>query len=269
MERIVVPIEWKAAADDDGNTLVGYASTFGNVDLGGDVVVKGAFLKTIENIKANGIPLLADHMASTASVLGTIYDAAETDKGLKIWARISKAPSAQDVAVKAREGHLNKMSIGYETMDDAMEDRDGLRVRLLKEVKVWETSVVVFPMNPQATIERVKTLVEGIPAEERKSLLERLTAAESETPESTGSTVDNEGVETAGSDAEAAATKSGTPDADGESASAPGEGATGYDKYASRAILAGRPVEDVDPVTRATLATRLKLAESQLPSETD
>src|SRR5699024_11634335 len=46
MERMTVDIEWKAAADDDG-TLEGYASTFGNVDLGQDVVEKGAFLDTI------------------------------------------------------------------------------------------------------------------------------------------------------------------------------------------------------------------------------
>lgn len=134
LERLVVPIEWKAA--DDDQTLEGFASTFGNVDLQGDVVVKGAFKKTIANIKANGIPLLADHIPSTAHVLGTIFDAEERDKGLWIKARLSKAPSAQDTRTKLIEGHLKKMSIGYETMDHAFEDtKDGQRVRLLKELK--------------------------------------------------------------------------------------------------------------------------------------
>ena len=154
MERKTVACDWKAA---DEGILVGYASTFGNVDRGGDVVVKGAFLRTIEKIKANGIPLLADHSASTASVLGTIFDAKEDDKGLLIKARFSSAPSAQEVRTKLVEGHLSRLSIGYETLDEAWEDRDGRRVRLLKEIKLWETSVVVFPMNQQAAVSSVKS----------------------------------------------------------------------------------------------------------------
>jgi len=175
LERLVVPIEWKAT--DDDHILEGYASTFGNVDLGGDVVVKGAFAKTIANIKANGIPLLADHVPSTTHVLGTIFAAEERAKGLWIKARLSKAPSAQDVRTKLLEGHLKKMSIGYETMDHAFEDRDGQRVRLLKEVKLWETSVVVMPMNPEATIARVKSVVESLSPEALKTLVEEIAAA--------------------------------------------------------------------------------------------
>lgn len=176
LERLVVPIEWKAVGDDD-QVLEGYASTFGNVDLGGDVVVKGAFTKTIANINSNGIPLLADHVASTASVLGTIFWAKEDDHGLKIKARFSKAPSAQDVRTKLLEGHLGKLSIGYETMDDANADRDGRRVRLLQELKLWETSVVVFPMNTEAAVSRVKSMVETLSEDGRKQLVEALTVA--------------------------------------------------------------------------------------------
>lgn len=174
LEHLVVPVEWKATTDltitpaltrclearkvkaDEGQYLEGYASTFGNVDLGGDVVVKGAFTKTIANIKANGIPLLADHMPTVQSVLGTIFDAKQDAHGLKIKALFSTAPSAQDAYIKGTEGHLSKMSIGYEPMDYAYEDREGMRVRLLKEIKLWECSVVVFPMNPEAVIDRVK-----------------------------------------------------------------------------------------------------------------
>ncbi|WP_162830322.1 HK97 family phage prohead protease [Amycolatopsis palatopharyngis] len=173
LERLVVPIEWKAA--DDDQTLEGFASTFGNVDLQGDIVVKGAFKKTIANIKANGIPLLADHIPSTAHVLGTIFDAEERDKGLWIKAKLSKAPSAQDTRTKLIEGHLKKMSIGYETMDHAFEDtKDGQRVRLLKELKLWETSVVVMPANPAATISRVKSVVAELGDDDRKALIHEI-----------------------------------------------------------------------------------------------
>lgn len=180
MERLTVPIEWKASSDGSG-TLEGYASTFGNVDLGGDVVVKGAFIKTIGNIKANGIPLLADHVASTASVLGTIVDAKEDANGLWIKASFSSAPSAQDVRIKLLEGHLKTMSIGYETIDYAWKDVDGRRARALKELKLWETSVVVFPMNPEAVVSRVKSIAGALDGDARAALAAEIAIAEKST----------------------------------------------------------------------------------------
>lgn len=283
LERMTLAVEWKADADwvpdewkadaEDKNILIGYASTFGNVDRGGDVVMPGAFAKTIQNIKANGIPLLADHMASTASVLGTIFDAKEDSRGLLIKARVSSAPSAQDTAIKAREGHLTKMSIGYETMAESWEDRelDGmtLKVRLLDEIKLWETSVVVFPMNPEAAITSMKAMaVEYLTAESRAALVKAL--EEAETANAAVGTVDKPGESQRPPEAGEATAETGTPpNAGGEPVSAPDEGASGYDKWTSRALLAGRPVEDVDAVTRAALATRLQLAESQLPPVTD
>lgn len=179
MERLTVPIEWKASIDDAG-TLEGFASTFGNVDLGGDVVIKGAFKKTNARVKAEGIPLLADHVASTASVLGTIFDAVEDTKGLKIKARFSSAASAQDVRTKLIEGHLGKLSIGYEATKFAYEDREGKTVRLLQEVKLWEVSVVVMPMNPEAVVSRVKSLTSVLDAGQRKTLAAEIIAAPEE-----------------------------------------------------------------------------------------
>lgn len=276
LEHLVVPIEWKSwteaeqlpdewkaeANANDGNTLIGYASTFGNVDLGGDVVMPGAFTKstTAINAKGGGIPLLADHVAETASVLGTINGAFEDDHGLVIKARISQAPSAQDTAVKLREGHLSKLSIGYETMNDSYEDRDGVKVRLLEDVKLWETSVVVFPMNPEATVSRMKTLFEGLGAgPERKALLADLEAKDIADGLLEGNNTDPPAK---GPDEPKAAQ---TPSADDESAAAPDEGASGhYDKWESRALLAGRPVEEVDPVRRARLSQLLTLNESAL-----
>lgn len=187
LEHLTVPIQWKAGGD--AGTLEGYASTFGNVDLGGDVVVKGAFAKTIANIKKNGIPLLADHVASTASVLGTIFDASEDSTGLKIKARFSSAASAQDVRTKLLEGHLDRMSIGYDPVEYAfMDGEDGSRNRKLIEIKLWEASVVVFPMNPEAAISRVKSVAATLTPADRGRLVADLT---NEAAASTKTTVED------------------------------------------------------------------------------
>jgi HK97 family phage prohead protease len=280
IERLVVPISWKAS-DDGDHILEGYASTFGNVDLGGDVVAPGAFDKTIANIKANGIPLLADHVPQVNSVLGTIFDAKADDTGLQIRARFSSAASAQDAYTKAKEGHVNRMSIGYEAMDYSFEDlADGRRVRVLKEVKLWESSVVVFPMNPEAVISRVKSIVQTVAdapqratlAAELKSHLDDLAELNVDLPEvarktspagvpgAEASPDEGEGIGTP--DEGAAEAVNPTADAGDEPAPSPDEGEKGWDHYVSEAILAGRDPEAlVDAAKRAALTTRLELLE--------
>lgn len=175
MDRMSIPIEWKAA--DESGVLEGYAAAYA-LDLGGDVIAKGAFAETIrEDINKTGIPLLADHMPTTSSVLGTIFEASEDSHGLKVKARFSSAPSAQDVYVKAKEGHLRSMSIGYRSLEDHNDTVDDQPVRVLDRVKLFEASVVVFPMNPEATIARVKALASDLPEDDRKALAEEIAPA--------------------------------------------------------------------------------------------
>lgn len=259
LEHLTVPIQWKAAGD--AGTLEGYASTFGNVDLGGDIVVKGAFAKTIANIKANGIPLLADHVASTASVLGTIFDASEDDTGLKIKARFSSAPSAQDVRTKLLEGHLDRMSIGYDPVEYAYVDsEDGRQNRKLLEIKLWEASVVVFPMNPEAAVGRVKSLLGSLDEPMRAAVIEALsTKAETLPPSAQGGSPTDEVSGTTGD--EPVTTTAPADKAGG----APDEGAAGWDRWKSEALLGGHDPEQVaSPADVAGARTRLELLEADL-----
>ena len=252
MERMTVGVEWKASGADDG-TLEGYASTFGNVDLGMDVIEKGAFTDTIRHIKSEGIPLLADHDASTGSVLGTIYDAREDAHGLLIKARFSSAPSAQDVRTKLVEGHLTKMSIGYEPQKFAFEDRDGQTIRLLQKIALWETSVVVFPMNPQATIERVKSLAGTLDTDGRKALAAAVLDDDTDSPEAP------EG------DGDAEARHAEAEGTDGDAPAGEADPEPSWDHYASEAVLAGEDPEALaDPAQRAGMEQRLALLEESL-----
>lgn len=267
METLVVPVEWKAT-DGDENVLEGYASTFGNVDLGMDVVQRGAFKKTVNAIKAKGIPLLADHIASTAHVLGTIFDAKETQKGLWIKARFSSAPSAQDVRIKLLEKHLDKLSIGYDPVEYKFADDDhGHRVRLLQEVKVWETSVVVFPMNPEAAVTRVKSVVDALGDDARKALLRDLMGAETD---EAAETKDDASADEVGDqnnpDEHATDEAASKPDEGEQQEPTTGEledGSSSNDwRWLSAAVHAGRDPEAVaDSAERVGLATTLELME--------
>lgn len=159
-DTLVFPIEWKASGDDV-NVLEGYASTFGNVDLQGDVIKAGAFRKTIkERIKSGKVKLLDSHVPDTAHVLGTVVEAKEDKRGLWIKAKLSTAPSVQDLRVKMLEGHIDRMSIGYSPVKHRYEKRDvdgrQFTVRVLEEIKLHEVSVVAFPANERAAIASVK-----------------------------------------------------------------------------------------------------------------
>jgi uncharacterized protein len=144
---------------DSQGTIRGYASTFGNVDLGFDVVDKGAFKKSIK--ESNGVwPILADH--SPSKHIGWNMRAEEDDKGLyvegKLDLNVQDAREKYSLAKSAMElGAKMGLSIGYMTIK-AEPDREKPMVRHLKELKLFEYSIVTFPMNTEAMITSAKGL---------------------------------------------------------------------------------------------------------------
>ncbi|MGC9544017.1 HK97 family phage prohead protease [Streptomyces sp. UG1] len=264
IQRLIAPAEWKAS-DDGPGTLEGYLSTFGNTDLQGDVIEPGAFAKTVNKVNKDGIPLLADHNASVRNVLGTIVHAEEDSKGLRIRARFAADPDAQAIRQKLLDGHLKAMSIGYEPKEWGIrEDDDGRMVRVLKEVKLWEGSVVVFPANPEALVDTVKSAVHhtigfviagavanGVDEGEVKAAIRAYATADSPPGEQPVTTDD--ATSPAGED-----TKDGSSDGDGPDDTNEGADSLKLKMYRADAVLAGRdPDEMTDPVTCAGMEARL------------
>lgn len=146
---------------DTQGTIRGYASTFGNVDLGFDVVSKGAFKKSIKESGGGKIPILADHDPSKQ--IGWNFRAEEDDTGLfvegKLDLNVQSAREKYSLAKTALSlGAKMGLSIGYMTIK-AEPDRDKPMVRHLKELKLFEYSIVTFPMNTEAMITSAKSLV--------------------------------------------------------------------------------------------------------------
>jgi HK97 family phage prohead protease len=151
-EHLIAPVlEWKAAGGNSGE-LEGYVSVFGNVDLGGDVVLPGAFKKTLADWKQSRqpLPLIADHDLSTDGVIGSVREAKEDPVGLWVRAGFSSAAKAQDVRTKMIEGHLKGMSFTYEAVKHYMGQVAGKSARFLQELKLFEATVTPFPMNTLA-----------------------------------------------------------------------------------------------------------------------
>jgi HK97 family phage prohead protease len=138
------------AIKDDG-TFEGLAAVYGNEDLGGDIIEPGAFTKTIKE-KKGVVPVLWQHDSREPIGRGDLTDSKD---GLQI---VGTLVMESDVAKKAhalmKAEVLQGLSIGYDTVVSEY-DREN-DIRRLKELKLWEVSVVTFPMNPKATITTVK-----------------------------------------------------------------------------------------------------------------
>jgi HK97 family phage prohead protease len=152
-DRMIVPVEWKAAAPGGPGELEGHASVFGNIDQDGDVVLPGAFKKTLSDWSRSKqpLPLIADHDLSTAGVIGSVHDAREDDIGLRVKARFSSDAKAQSIRTKMVEGHLKGMSFTYEPLKHFRGPFAGKSARFLQELRLFEVTVSPFPINELAT----------------------------------------------------------------------------------------------------------------------
>lgn len=157
--------------DEEQGIFEGYASVFGNIDDGNDVIEPGAFTKTIaEGMSSRRIKLLALHQDSWLPI-GIPLELREDSNGLWIRGKVSDTSLGKDVKILLRDKVLNEMSIGY---DPVVFDIDENGVRHLKEVRLWEVSLVTWAMNPLAVVtdykareyaERAKAMIEADRAE--------------------------------------------------------------------------------------------------------
>jgi len=147
--------EYKELQTDDDGSFEGYASVFGNKDLGNDVIMEGAFSKSIYKKKPKQIKLLYQH--KTDEPIGVIDEVMEDKRGLKVKGRLAmQTQKGREVYELMKMGALDSMSIGYRLNPKGYHYDDKEKKRIIKEVDLMEISMVTFPMNPKAKITKVK-----------------------------------------------------------------------------------------------------------------
>lgn len=135
----------------DGTVVSGYASLFGITDQGGDVVQKGAYGKSLEQITQSGrkVKMLWQH--DPACPIGVWDEVREDDRGLWVKGRIlADVQSGAEALALLKAGAIDGLSIGYRTIRAAKSQKGE---RLLHELDLWEVSLVTFPMLPEARVE--------------------------------------------------------------------------------------------------------------------
>jgi HK97 family phage prohead protease len=153
-KRSVAYSNLELRAEGDGRTLVGYAAVFDSPSEPlpwTEFVRRGAFTKTIKD--GADVRLLIDHegvpLARTKS--GTLR-LAEDDTGLRIEASLDESnPDAAKLLSAMRRGDISQMSFAFETVKDAWSD--DRRTRELKEVRLYDVSVVTYPAYEQTMVQ--------------------------------------------------------------------------------------------------------------------
>ena len=154
MEHKTLAFEVKAI-DYEGRTLEGYAAAFGNIDQVGDIIHPGAFRKTLQE-RGQRIKVLWQH--DPTEPIGRLMEAREDERGLYVKAVISDTTRGRDALALLRDGAIGEMSIGYDSVKGATDysKMEGKTVRNLREIKLYEFSLVTFPANEQAVVTALK-----------------------------------------------------------------------------------------------------------------
>jgi len=138
------------------NSLVieGYASRFFRRDLAGDIVLPGAFSRSIAQRNPRGIRMLFQHdVSEPVGIWDQIF---EDNKGLFVRGHIiADGPRGRTALALAKRGSVDGLSIGFRTQQAQPNGRG----RDLNEIDLWEVSIVTFPMLPEARFRVAEALL--------------------------------------------------------------------------------------------------------------
>ena len=143
--------------DTKKRIVTGYLSAFGNEDYSGDIMVRGAFTKSLKERK-NQIFFLNQH--NWAQPHGRFNVLQEDEKGLYFESEpLIDTTYSSDLLKLYEAGIVKEHSIGYITVDKEI-DKKGRR--LLKEVKLYEGSNVTLGMNPDTPFTGFKSNIKEL-----------------------------------------------------------------------------------------------------------
>jgi HK97 family phage prohead protease len=148
---LTIPLEIKSLSDRE---FEGHGSVFKNIDLGGDIVLPGAFKRSLKEHKDSGALPQMFWMHDPSRVPGKWLEMSEDKKGLAVRGVLADTELGNEIHTLLKMDAVRGLSIGYVTRDQDF-DKDGNR--LIKEADLWEVSVVSLPMNPLAQVAHVKS----------------------------------------------------------------------------------------------------------------
>lgn len=184
VERKFIDLKALKVSDEGSGTIEGYRSVFGEIDEGGDIVVKGFFADGISDYLQSGFTAHS-HDWSFKEAVGFPLEAYEDDYGFFVKSQFHSTPDSQDIRTKARERMEAEKTVGfsfgytvkqkrYVEAKDFKEElpqfikperlaanmkkaQEFSRIRILLKGETIEDSLVTSPMQKLATATGVKS----------------------------------------------------------------------------------------------------------------
>ena len=153
-KRTIAYSNLEVRAENEGRTIVGYAAVWDSPSefMGfTEYVKRGAFSKTLND--GADVRLLIDHegVPLARSKSGTLA-LEEDERGLRVEAELDPAnPDAARIMSAMKRGDLSQMSFAFRTVKDSW--NNDRTVRELREVQLYDMSVVTFPAYEQTVAE--------------------------------------------------------------------------------------------------------------------
>lgn len=142
---------------EDSKIVRGYAST-NDIDRGFDVVTENAMKKNLDRYKEEGIthvPMLAQHKDSFVQIGAFPVDKMRVEDG-KMYVEgevVTESEVSKQIWALCEKGYLKDFSIGFYAFDvDYIDD-----VRFIRDMFIFEISIVAIPMNGKATFDYKNT----------------------------------------------------------------------------------------------------------------
>ena len=134
-------------------------NSFGNKDDDRDIVQKGAFAKSLaERGVGSNTPRKIAYLKfhDMRMPLGTFKELWESDRGLEAIGRIDETPLGDETLIQMKNGTLNQHSIGFEYVWDKMDYSYDDDAFIVKELNLWEGSVVTIGVNENTPILEIR-----------------------------------------------------------------------------------------------------------------
>lgn len=135
--------------DKDGGLFSGYASVFGQVDGGGDMIMPGAFEHSLLTRNSANIRMLFQHDPSQP--IGRWVQMFEDHHGLFVMGQLTQGVQRSTELTKLLSHRaIDGLSIGFKTVRARRDHKTG--VRKIFKLDLWEVSLVTFPMLHSARV---------------------------------------------------------------------------------------------------------------------
>lgn len=159
--------------DEESRVISGYAAVWNNKDDDSDILLKGCCAKSIsergpQSSTHRKIKFCWQH--DTSNPLGNPIELKEDDYGLWFKVSVDKIPEGDRCLAQLKSGTLDQFSIGYNYIWDKIEYDGNQDAFFVKEISLFEFSVVTFGMNENTYFAGMKS--SQIESEKNKLLRE-------------------------------------------------------------------------------------------------